>query len=72
MALRWQREDSTNEVAQTLEFEVLGDGALHTYELAVGDHPEWKGLITRLRLDLLEQGADSVPYEGVLASIEGG
>ncbi len=71
VALRWQREDLANEVAQTLEFDVLGDGALHTYELPVGEHPEWKGLITRLRLDLLEH-SEAGPYEGVLASIEGG
>jgi len=37
--------------AQSLKFDVTGDGQWHTYRLPVAGNPSWQGIITSLRLD---------------------
>ncbi|WP_156736546.1 hypothetical protein [Mycobacterium sp. E3298] len=41
---------------QRIDFTIQADGSMHDYTVAVGDHPLWKGKITKLRLDL--EGGD--------------
>jgi hypothetical protein len=39
--------------AKTIRFTVIPDGQVHTYELDLAAHPEYKGLITAIRFDPL-------------------
>ncbi|WP_274362138.1 hypothetical protein [Paenibacillus thermotolerans] len=42
--------------ARRFDFVITADGNMHEYTVSVGDHPEWKGKITKLRMDL--EGGD--------------
>ncbi|WP_123040985.1 hypothetical protein [Cohnella candidum] len=50
--------DSTPSYAETrrIDFTIQADGNMHDYTIAVGDHPQWKGKIIKLRLDI--EGGD--------------
>ena len=47
----WSRDGEVFEAARQIRFEARGDGEQHAYVIAVGDHPDWTGRVTRLRLD---------------------
>jgi hypothetical protein len=38
---------------RAVPFEIQGDGQFHSYTVAVGAHPLWKGIIDQVRFDLL-------------------
>ena len=38
---------------RTVGFELNGDGAVHTYQVDLSAHPNWKGIINQVRFDLL-------------------
>lgn len=48
----WGREDepATTE-DKSIHFPIIPDGEWHTYNIKVGDSPQWKGTILQLRLD---------------------
>lgn len=50
MQLFWSRGGSMSE-AQSVRVPVTHDGEWHTVQFDLGNHPRWRGVITRLRLD---------------------
>ena len=53
------RESSNWSGAKRVGFDVTADGEWHTYEVLVGQHPEWQGTVTRLRVDPIEVGSEA-------------
>ncbi len=48
----WAREDdNTMTENKSIHFPLTPDGEWHTYNVKVGDSPEWKGTILQIRLD---------------------
>jgi len=53
----WRRSDSQGFVrAQAQDFAVIPDGLFRRYEINLGAAPEYRGIITQLRLDVLPAG----------------
>ncbi|UVI27525.1 COG1470 family protein [Paenibacillus spongiae] len=46
---------------QRIDFPIIADGNMHDYTIDTGDHPEWKGKIIKLRMDL--EGGDRAQAE---------
>lgn len=51
--------------ANSLRFNVLGDGQFHDYELDLGAHPQWQGTITQLRLDPVGNSNRTIAIESI-------
>ncbi len=53
LKIYWVTRDSPkwNE-DKTMEIPIKADGEFHEYEIDIGEHPLWRGIITRFRLDL--------------------
>lgn len=47
----WTTRLSPAREANSVRFDVIGDGQFHDYELDLGAHPHWRGTVTSLRLD---------------------
>ncbi len=52
--LFWAGPDGAMSAAQSVEWPVIGDGAAHTYRVALPS--SWRGTVTRLRLDPIAVG----------------
>jgi hypothetical protein len=49
--------------SKSTHFEVLGDGVYHTYNLSIGQNPEWTGTIRQLRLDPVNIGGVDIEID---------
>jgi hypothetical protein len=49
--LFWATTTSSQSEANSVRFQVTGDGQFHTYEIDMSLAPQWRGLITSLRFD---------------------
>ncbi len=53
-------------------FDVIPDGAFHSYEIDLGSHPEYRGTITGLRFDPVSSGVAGEVVKVELISAKGG
>jgi len=53
------RESPNWSGAKRVSFEVTADGQWRVYRIDVAGHPDWKGTVTRLRLDPIETGSEA-------------
>jgi len=49
--LFWATTVSSQSETNSLRFDVTGDGQFHNYDVDLGQSPQWRGLVTSLRLD---------------------
>ncbi len=52
----WARPDGSFDAAHCVNFDVIPDGAYHTYEVNLAASPEYQGIITGLRFDPVPAG----------------
>jgi hypothetical protein len=68
LQLSWTRDGERFDASRTVRFAMPGDSIVRTARLPMGEHPEWRGDITGLRLVLnlnAEVGADVSPWYDV-------
>ncbi len=46
-------------------FPTLGDGQLHDYKINLAAHPEWKGIIAQIRIDLVNSAGVEVAVDSI-------
>jgi MYXO-CTERM domain-containing protein len=56
-AVYWSREGESFSEARVVRFAAEGDSEMHTMVVPLGHHPEWSGVIQRLRIDLIDDRA---------------
>jgi glycosyl transferase family WbsX len=66
--LFWSTPTSAESEANSVRFEVTGDGAFHDYRLDLSRHPRWRGTITGLRLDPANQRGVEVEVDAIRLS----
>ena len=60
----WAGEGQSFSAERKVTFRASGDSNLNTYVVPIGDHPEWKGTVTKLRVDLLDGEAPGANDRG--------
>jgi hypothetical protein len=63
--LFWRTDRLPESEASSKRFDVLGDGKWHEYRIAVAQSARWRGIITRLRLDPVNQPGVAVSLSQV-------
>jgi hypothetical protein len=66
--LFWATTVSSQSEANSLRFDVIGDGQLHDYKIDLTKSPQWRGLITSLRFDPVNRpgvkvGIDEIRFQ---------
>ncbi len=61
--LFWWRSDTASEGNQHQRFDISTDGAMHTYEIDLSEHAEWRGIVTRVRLDPNDGGGGAITLD---------
>ncbi len=56
-AVYWARSGETFSEDRVVRFNGKGDGTTHPYVIPMSEHPQWKGIVTQLRIDQLDDRA---------------
>ncbi|WP_168210493.1 N-acetylmuramoyl-L-alanine amidase [Persicimonas caeni] len=63
-AVFWAREGESFSEERAVRFEAAGDGEYHDLVIPLGEHTEWSGAVTQLRIDLLDGEAPGAEASG--------